>query len=183
MVGERQRGTRRARAAMAVVCASALVASGCHVGLVGAAIGSAGANGPYQAASLASILDPKAVRTLGCLDLGLDVFDADVGPIVDVYLGNRCGHPEALDLRELVIRGTRAAEPDSERRVTLRDPRGEIVRLSVGGSEAGRERIRIDNVGASDRLCFDVDRVAPDAPDSHPAPVCFDRDGHTWKAA
>jgi hypothetical protein len=182
-----------------------LILGGCHWGLVGVMLLGGTAPLPYHAESLAKELGPQSVRTLGCLDVGVVVFDrlADSNPssnstftheMLDFHVGNRCSYPEAIDLRKLVIRGERTvpahwAEIDPANRdhvgkidIALWDPRSEIRELSVGGSERGRERIRLDGAHSAERICFNFERIAPDAPEARPAEMCFVRKGYAWEA-
>jgi hypothetical protein len=153
---------------------------GCHMGLLGLVSGGAAARGPYLPETIAREIGPASMRTIGCLDVGLVPFQRDGRELVDLHVGNRCGHPEALDMRRVVIRGY--SESGASLDVTLSDPRGEIDLLHVGGSEQARERIGLENGAAARRLCFHVDRIAPDAPSARPAPLCFDRTtGDAWR--
>lgn len=162
------------RTAIASLGVLALSASGCHVGLLGAAFGAAYDRSPYQQETLARELGPQAARTLGCLDVGFAIASEAQGPLLDAHVGNRCGHPEPLDLTKLVIV---SRDRDGQRgNLALWDPRREIVPLQVGGAERGREKIRL--TGASwdvSQICLHVEGIAPDAPESRPAPICFER--------
>jgi hypothetical protein len=154
---------------------------GCHFGLAGLVQGGGRADGPYIPETLGRELGSGFVRTLGCLDVGLVPFERDSRELVDVHLGNRCGHREAIDLRALSIRGT--YEGDLEDDVLLADPRQEVEPLHIGGAERARERFRLVLAGAARRLCFDVTRIAPDTPAARPAPLCFVRSGDEWRPA
>ena len=161
----------RAVSVLAVACAPGLV--GCHVGLLMAAAGTAIDQGPYRAETMTAELGASSMRTLGCLDVGLALHERDARDLLDVHIGNRCGHPEALDLRRLTIRGV---DGDGQSRtITLYDPHGEILPFHVGGAERGRERLRVENARDLTRLCFDLENIAPDAPAARPLPLCFDR--------
>jgi hypothetical protein len=153
---------------------------GCHWGLLGLVMGSSSAHGPYQAEQLAKDLGPGSVRTLGCLDVGFVPFVRDRVELLDLHIGNRCTHPEQLDVAQLKITGV---DIRSERElVKLNDPRREIVPLHVGGAEAGVERLRLNATRFLVRLCFDLDGIAPDAPEARPAPICFERlEGDRWR--
>lgn len=160
--------------------ATALMTAGCHIGLLVVAAGGALDQGPYRPETIANELGPTSVRTVGCLDVGLAVYQRDANELLDVHVGNRCGYPEALDVRRLRIHGVDAEGVRHD--VTLYDPKNEIVRLHVGGAERGKERLKL--VGARDltRLCFDLEAVAPDAPAARPAPLCLER-GAGWTPA
>jgi hypothetical protein len=151
--------------------------AGCHMGLLGV-VASVDDKGPYAAGTLANALGPSAVRTVGCLDVGLAISDRNESELLDVHVGNRCSVPEALDLARLSIRGTdRAGEV---RPVTLQDRRGEIAVLHVGGAESGRERILLEGAHGMEQLCFELGAIAPDAPEARPTPLCFRRRGTEW---
>lgn len=173
-----------ARVARVIVASSSLAGisgvMGCHVGMALAVAGSALDQPPYRAETIAAELGPSSVRTIGCLDVGLAIYERDHRELVDVHVGNRCGHPESLDLGKLAIQGVDTA--GRPRLITLHDPRNEIIPLHVGAAEKGRERFRMENAHDLTRLCFDLEAIAPDAPAARPAPLCFER--HTgWLPA
>lgn len=150
---------------------------GCHWGLLGVTVGGGYARGPYEPNAIASELGPMRVRTLGCLDVGLAPL-GDRSDLVDVHVGNRCTHPERIDVARLGIqmdRGDGVEQPAS-----VYDPHGEVVVLHVGGAERGRERLRIDGMGRAQRVCFSLGAIAPDAPDARPSPMCFRRGTGEW---
>ncbi len=149
--------------------------SGCHWGLLGTAIGASGADGPYVPGRIAEELGSARVRTLGCLDVGIAPIGDRIG-IVDVHVGNRCTHPERIDVAKMVVTS------EGEKPIALFDPRREIVRLHVGGAERGLERIRFEGMYGTRRLCFDLGAIAPDAPEARPLSMCFRRDVGMWLA-
>lgn len=168
----------------AILVAIALLSSttaGCHWGMVGLLKYGSEAQGPYRAETIANELGPRSVRTLGCLDIGLEVFADETSDLLDVHLGNRCLDSEILDLRKLAIRGT-DERGEAERDVAIRDPKNEIVPLHVGAAERGEEHFRLDNSLRSARLCFDLTRIAPDAPEARPERICFERRAPAWVA-
>jgi hypothetical protein len=165
-------------ALVALVCLS-----GCHWGLAGVVVGAVFLPGPYHAETLARDLGPHAVRTLGCLDVGFAITTSNDRETLDVHVGNRCAHPEALDLSKLAIRGVDGrGEPQ---KIALRDPRREIAELHVGGSQRGKERFRLvsNSNFVPRRICLDVDRIAPDAPAARPAAICFEPVDDGWRAS
>lgn len=161
----------------------ALVASpvlgGCHFGAMLLLSEATRAQGPYRPETIARELGAGSVRTIGCLDVGLVPFQRGGGDLVDLHVGNRCGYPEGIDLRRAVITGY--ADAGTPVDVALSDPRGEIELLHLGGAERARERIRLDHAERARRLCFDLERVDPDAPAARPRPLCFDRHGGAWR--
>jgi hypothetical protein len=156
----------------------ALSSAGCQIGLLGVVAGAADSNGVYRPGTIAHELGDGSVRTLGCLDVGLRVIDRDAAwdngtSLIELHVGNRCGHPEALDFSKIRIEGT---GPDGEiRTVALDDPRSEIVRLEVGPGERGKEKVRMNTSVGLVQLSFDLAEIAPDAPHSRPAPLAFRR--------
>lgn len=141
------------------------------LGMVG---GASTAPGMYRAGVIGQELGDASVRTLGCLDVGLAIIERpNAGSLLQLDVGNRCSHPEALDFSKVRISGS---EYDHQlRTVALEDPRHEIVELHVGAGERGRELVRLENAHALLHLSFEVDEIAPDAPHAHPAAVYFTR--------
>ncbi|MBX3232034.1 MAG: hypothetical protein KIT84_20035 [Labilithrix sp.] len=170
----------RCASLVALAAASSLLA-GCHFGALLLVSNAASARGPYRPESLARELGAGSVRTIGCLDVGLVPFRRDGGDLVDLHVGNRCGYPEALDMRRTVITGY--SDTGAPFDVAFSDPRGEIELLHLGGADHARERIRLDRAGAARRLCFDLERIDPDAPAARPRPLCFARNGGAWVPA
>jgi len=160
-----------------LVVAFCSVVAGCHWGLMGVALGGGEAKGPYAQNEIAAELGPARVRTLGCLDVGLAPL-GDRSDVVDVHVGNRCTHPERIDIAKLAIQV--AAGDGVERAASVWDPHGEVVVLHVGGAERGRERLRIDGMSTAQRVCFALGAIAPDAPDARPVPMCFRRGVAEW---
>jgi hypothetical protein len=160
--------------------ATALMTAGCHIGLLMVAAGGALDQGPYRAETIATELGPTSVRTLGCLDVGLAVYQRGPNELLDVHVGNRCGYPEALEVKRLRIHGV--DEEGVSHDVTLYDPKNEIVRLHVGGAERGKERLKLQGAHELTRLCFDLQAIAPDVPAARPAPLCLER-GAGWRPA
>jgi len=163
---------------IACVALSALPSLGCHMGLAGLVMGASDAQPAYQSGAIAAELGSGAVRTLGCLDVGLAI--PEQRALLEMHVGNRCVHGEPFDLGRVVIRAT--DEEGGARAVSFVDPRQEIVRLHVGAMERGHERIRLDGLLDVARICFDLAAAAPDAPDARPPPICLDRSLDGWRA-
>jgi hypothetical protein len=168
------------RAPWIVLAGVALSGGGCHVGLAGVLVGGSFAKGPYEAGSIAATVGPASVRTLACLDVGLAITRIGPDSLLEMYVGNRCVHAEPFDLQRLVIRAKDAS--GWARWVSLRDPRHEIGRAHVGALERGHERIRLDSLDDVAEICFELDAVAPDAPNARPLPLCFERTPAAWRA-
>lgn len=164
---------------VALVAAAAAAVSGCHVGAMMMVAQGSSDRGPYRAEAIAGTLGAASVRTLGCLDVGLAVHERNGSELLDVHIGNRCIHPEALDLAGLTVRGL--GEGGGARAVMLSDPRSEITPMHVGGAEGGVERLRLEGAHGLDLLCFDVGHIAPDAPQARPAALCFERTPAGWR--
>lgn len=166
------------RASLIVLAFAVLGSTGCHMALAGLILGAKNANPPYEAGALAGDLGPGAVRTLACLDVGLAISGIGNDALLDMHVGNHCVHAEPFDFERLVLRGTGFA--GEVQPVRLRDPRHEIVRIHVGALERGHERIRISDLERISQICFELDAVAPDAPDARPLPLCLDRHLDGW---
>ncbi len=154
---------------------------GCHFGLAALIEGGSRASAPYLPETIAHEIGRDSVRTLGCLDVGLVPFSRGATSLLDLHVGNRCGYPEAFDLRRLAIEGQGEAGTSFD--VNLVDPRGEIDVVHIGGADRGHERIRLDAPSDAKRLCFRFDGVNPDAPEAKVSPVCFDRTAEAWRVA
>jgi hypothetical protein len=184
----------RASVVVAGVAACMATAPGCHMGFLGLVFGVDTGPPPYIGETLASELGRASVRTLGCVDIGLAPMDragatlAERGELVDIHLGNRCSHPEVVDLTRLRIRGRDAdADADAdgaEHEIGLYDPHNEIVPLHIGGAERGVERVRlsVDPNLHLGRLMFMLDGVAPGAPTATATPLCFEHKAGAWSA-
>lgn len=152
---------------------------GCHFGALMLLAEGPRAKRPYHAETLVEELGPRSVRTIGCLDVGLVPFTRSGRDQVDLHIGNRCGYPEAIDLRAAVITGY--SETGTPVDVAFHDPRHEIVLLHLGGAERGYERLALEqSPGNARRLCFDLSRIDPDARAAEPTPICFDLSGGSW---
>lgn len=140
---------------------------------------------PYAAFGIveAGDLDPRAVRTLGCLDVGAAVLapahDGDAALLL-LRVGNRCLHPERFDLRAARFYGVTG---EGETRPLLPvDPRGELVALQVDAATNGREKIRLrgPEPGVMRRVCVDFGRTVPSAGVVEAA-TCFEDTGLAWE--
>jgi hypothetical protein len=164
--------------ASALLLASFGATSGCQVaGLLGVVFGGIATGRPYEPGEIATRLGPAAMRTLGCLDVGVAIATQ---PLLEVYVGNRCNHPERFDLSKVTIQAT--DEGSKRRFVSLVDPRAEIHLLHVSARERGHERVLLTDLDAADRLCFDLGDTAPEAPHADSAPLCLDRQPEGWTA-
>lgn len=113
---------------------------------------------------------PAAVRTLGCLDVGVTPVRHGDRLALDVRVGNRCPHEEPFVLAAVAVW-------DGEGRpLHLRDPRGELGLVHVDPGTEGRALVALDR-SAPVRVCVDLSRTAPAAPQALVSPVCFADDG------
>ena len=150
------------------------------MGLAAVIAGSATSPPAYRGNDLARELGPGHVRTLGCIDVGLKVEERPKGEHLELLLGNRCAHPEAIDMRRARITGYDFEGNALD--VALSDPRGEIEELHLGAAERAREIIRLERARRLKKICFDLKKVAPDADDARPDPLCLVRKVYTFDA-
>ena len=153
------------------------------MGLLGMLAASSKGPGLYVGGTIGQELGDAAVRTVGCLDVGLALVERDPAQdLLQLHVGTRCNHPEALDFARVRIEAE--GLDGSAREVKLEDPRGEIVMLHVGPGERGKELVRLNGAAGVVRISFDVNAIAPDVPQAHPAPVRFARESATvpWTA-
>ena len=163
-----------------VAAALAMSSTHCHLGVLGIVM-SGYDQGPYLPETLAKELGAGHVRTIGCLDLGLVMHERAGTELLDLHIGNRCGHPERLDVQRLTIRGVDTN--GAARSIAISDPRSELARYHVGGAERGKERLRLEGALALARVCFHLEGVAPDVPSAQPAPLCLERREAGWLPA
>jgi hypothetical protein len=115
-------------------------------------------------------LDPRAVRAMGCLDVGLSVRGPADAPILRAKVGNGCVEPAALDLGRLVV--TARDESGAERALGIDDPRAEVVPLHLDARREMTEGFRLVGFeGRIARLCVDLRGIAWSATDTRP--ICF----------
>ena len=125
--------------------------------------GLAGCFPTYQPGSF-----PVAAEQLGCLDVSVlaTVRAEAVGPVVVVYLGNRCDHRIAIDLTRLAVVGG----DDAGARTALApyDPAHEITAAGLDARGVGEEWIEYQPPGGAAAafawLDVDVGRIAADEP-------------------
>lgn len=137
----------------------------------------------YSREMMARADDVDAIRSLGCLDVGLGVrpplHDADAALLV-VRVGNRCLRPAAFDLRAATVVAT--TRDGRTTLVDLVDPRDEIVPLHVDTGANGMEKVRLKarESGELATLCVDLTRVVPSPVASG---ACFVQTGAGWRAS
>lgn len=142
----------------------------------------------YSRETMAKADDVAAIRSLGCLDVGLGVrpplHDDDAALLV-VRVGNLCMRPAPFDLSAATVVGTMTDGGTTV--VELVDPRDELVPLHVDTGANGVEKVRLRvRDRARDRgelatLCIDLSRTVPSPPAG--ASVCFVQTGAGWRAS
>ncbi|MGZ3418593.1 MAG: hypothetical protein ACXVEF_13090 [Polyangiales bacterium] len=115
-------------------------------------------------------VDPRAVRAMGCLDVGLSVRGPADAPILRAKVGNGCVQPAAIDLGRLMV--IARDESGAERPLAIDDPRGEVVPLHL---DARREMVEAFKLVGTEkpvvRLCVDLRGIAWS--EHQTPPICF----------
>lgn len=115
-------------------------------------------------------IDSRAVRAMGCLDVGISVRGPADAPILRSKVGNGCVEPALLDLGRLVV--TARDEKGVERPLMIDDPRAEVVPLHLDARREMTEGFKLVGAeGRISRLCVDLRGVAWSATDTKP--ICF----------
>lgn len=132
--------------------------------------------------SMAGREDIDAIRSVGCLDVGLavrpPVRDEDAALLV-LRVGNRCMRPVRFDLRAATLVGTVDGQLTA---ATLVDPRDEIHAVHVEPGAQGLEKIRVAAPGRLEGLCVDLSRTALAEPGHAPnAQACFTFGAAGWR--
>jgi hypothetical protein len=124
-------------------------------------------------------------RTLGCVDLAVALgSDPRLPPsslLLSLRGGNRCAHPEPLDVAAMSLVGRDAR--GARWLLFVSDPRGEIVPMHLDASTRFTENIELASNAPADALvsvCIQLAGVARDAPDARPEPICFRRTAEGW---
>jgi hypothetical protein len=120
----------------------------------------------YQPGQIAQRTSAET-QVLGCLELAMRIAGrAEAsGPVVVVYVGNRCDHSVAVDLSALhVVGGNDRGQTVA---LTAYDPSREIGPRRIEGRAQGEEWIEFDPTGSIIDLAWldvDIGAVAPDEP-------------------
>lgn len=145
----------------------------------------AGCGGPEYGPRASLGVQPEAIRTLGCLDVGLSLAPDRRIPndqlLLSLRVGNRCQRPEAFDAGAMRI-VAQTTEGDQVP-LGLVDPRGEVGPRHLDASILASESIALAGEIPADRLveiCFDLRAVAPDEPSAVPEPLCLRRNVEGW---
>lgn len=117
---------------------------------------------------------PSQRTTRGCLDIAISAAHdshAD-GPVLDIYLGNRCDDAVWVDLTGL---GIYAQLADGQRLpVRLYDPLGELRAAVLGGREQVMERIEVEAPYESVALCANLEEFSFSISGGPPQILCTD---------
>jgi hypothetical protein len=121
---------------------------------------------PYTAGQIERVDYAKAYP-IGCVEIGVRpaVRPEAHGPVIVVYLGNRCDHSVAIDLRKLTVVG--GNERGATTPMVLYDPAHEIESVAINGRAWGEEWIELSAtmpIGDVDWLDVDVGSVVPEVP-------------------
>jgi hypothetical protein len=138
---------------------------------------------PYRAGGVleARDIDPRAVRSLGCLEVGAAI----LGPVEQgdaallmFRVGNRCLAPAPFDLRAARFVGTDHA--GVQQPLALVDPRAEIAALHVDAGRQGTEKVRLRGAaaGVAHTVCVDFGGASEER---RVAPICFVDSGLRWE--
>ncbi len=127
------------------------------------------------------VLPPERHARHGCFDLAIaashDVHVPSTSLLLDVEVENTCGRAELFDLRRLDLFLSSSA--GEKHKLTLYDPRSEIVPLHVDGHADAFERVRADGAGDDPdfrTMCFSQAGLAPNATPAPDARTCFELD-------
>lgn len=138
----------------------------------------------YSRETMARADDVGAIRSLGCLDVGLGVrppLHDDDSALLVVRVGNLCMRPAPFDLSAATVVAT--TTDGHTTLVELVDPRDEIVPLHVDTGASGVEKVRLRarDRGELATLCVDLARAVPTP--TADASVCFVQTGAGWRAS
>jgi hypothetical protein len=128
-------------------------------------------------------LAPAQVRTLGCVDIGVQLGkESPASLLLMLRGGNCCSEPELVDVSAIRILGYRG-EGEEPSLLELRDPRREIEPRHLDASSHLAENIQIGGDGGADdftEICVHLEGVAREAPHARPKPICFRRNAEGW---
>lgn len=134
---------------------------------------------PYRAGSFRSpgADFPSERTTQGCVDVAIRASldpQAD-GPVVDLYLGNRCSDSVWVDIPALAMTVSQA---DGELLpVTIYDPRDELKSTLLGGKEQTMVRLELVAPETSLRVCAQLDKFARARTPGPPKVLCTPVEG------
>jgi hypothetical protein len=126
----------------------------------------AGCATPYVAGQIEREDYAKAYQ-FGCVEIGVrPAVRAEAhGPVIVVYLGNRCDHSVAIDLRKLSVVG--GNERGTTTPMVLYDPDREIESVPINGRASGEEWIELSAATPISDLAWlevDIGSVVPEVP-------------------
>jgi len=116
---------------------------------------------------------PEAKTSYGCLDIGMraGVDSHAEGPVLDIYLGNRC--PESVWVDMPALEATAYLEDGQSFPCGLYDPRSELKVALLGGKELAFERIELEAPEESIRICVDLSHLTQGASEGPANELCM----------
>jgi hypothetical protein len=120
---------------------------------------------------------PSERATQGCVDLALRAAIDPLadGPVVDLYLGNRCKDSVWVDIPKLAM--SAYLEDGKEMPVTFYDPRDELRAAVLGGKEQTMVRLELVAPLESLRVCARLDQLARARDVGPPKQLCTPVEG------
>jgi hypothetical protein len=97
------------------------------------------------------------------------------GPVLDLYLGNRCTESVWVDIPALQM--TAYLDDGQEMPVRFYDPRDELKSAVLGGKELAMERLELDAPIETQRICAQIDGLARSSQLGPPQVLCMEVEG------
>lgn len=129
---------------------------------------------PYRAGSfqgpVASFPSERATR--GCVDVALSASIDPVadGPVLDLYLGNRCRDAVWVDVPSMAM--SVYVDEGAELPVAFYDPNDELKPSLLGGKEQVHVRLELEAPAESLRVCAQLDALASTKEPGPPQVLC-----------
>lgn len=129
---------------------------------------------PYRAGSFHTGVErfPSARSTRGCVDIAIRAaLDPHAeGPVLDLYLGNRCDEGVWVDIPAVEVTAHLANGEDMA--VGLYDPRNELKPAVLGGRELVMERIETEAPVDTLSVCANLEQLTSAATAGPPQVLC-----------
>jgi hypothetical protein len=115
---------------------------------------------------------PAERATQGCLDVAVEAAVDPVaeGPVLDLYLGNRCTESVWVDIPSLQM--TVYVDDGDPMPVAFYDPRDELKASLLGGKEQTMVRLELQAPIESLRVCAQLDKLASTKDPGPPQILC-----------
>lgn len=97
------------------------------------------------------------------------------GPVLDLYVGNRCVESVWIDIPKLAM--TAYLADGQEMPVDFYDPRDELKPALLGGKQLAMERIELSAPMETVRLCAQLDGIASSSQTGPPQILCTEVEG------